>query len=514
MRIPRRARLALAVLPVAVGVVISACASSVVTVVGAPVAPQACPGTSRVTHSTYLVGDAGAPKLPGKGSTELKEPVLVALHSDVEAMSRSIGPESIVVAYLGDNVYWDGLAPRGHEHRARGERILTAQIDAAAPARAVFVLGNHDWHVEGPEGWDRALAQREFLERHGPRITSMPAAGCAGPDRLDVGEGLRLVFIDVIGFGHLATHPDVHRQHCPDRDLTEAYLDLAAEFDHPDGRHMALVMHHPLITAGPHGGHYTWKQHIFPLTDFVSWLWLPLPVIGSVYPISRQLGVSGTDASNPWYARTVSAVYRASRPLVPSLYVGGHDHSLQVHRDLAGTYYLVSGAGSTKKVDRVEKMDTLMFGAARPGYMRLDLHENDALELTVHAVDGDGEPERIFRHCIAEGPWTPRRPSVGQVPDVARAEVAGAVHPDDGVAQCLGRVAEVDAQLGAGLRAVGRRPLCGERHPLLGHRELEIDEAFEHVADDPAEPHRPARQRDAAQSRAAHAREQLGQLRP
>lgn len=56
MRIRRWARIGLTVLPVTVGVAISACASSVVTVVGAPVAPQACPGSSRVTHSTYLVG--------------------------------------------------------------------------------------------------------------------------------------------------------------------------------------------------------------------------------------------------------------------------------------------------------------------------------------------------------------------------------------------------------------------------------------------------------------------------
>ena len=133
-----------------------------------------------------------------------------------------------------------------------------------------------------------------------------------------------MIFVDAIGFGHLAMRPEEHRAACPDRSVIEAYMDLAAAFDHHDGRHTALLMHHPLITAGPHGGHYTWKQHIFPLTDVKSWMWLPLPIIGSIYPVSRQLGVSGTDASNPWYARTVSGVYRASRPLVPTLMgVGG-----------------------------------------------------------------------------------------------------------------------------------------------------------------------------------------------
>ena len=53
------------------------------------------------------------------------------------------------------------------------------------------------------------------------------------------------------------------------------------EFDHPDGRHVGFAQHHPLITAGPHGGHYTWKQHVFPLMDFWPNAWIPLPIIGS-----------------------------------------------------------------------------------------------------------------------------------------------------------------------------------------------------------------------------------------
>jgi hypothetical protein len=406
--IPRAERARLAAVA---GLALLGCASPVWTPTPAPVQPFDCEGAGSTSHSVFLIGDAGAPRLPRDGSG-LVDAVLRSLHRDVGERVAELGEDRVAVVFLGDNVYWDGLPPQGHRDRRRGERILEAQIAASDPARAIFLLGNHDWHIEGPEGWDRALAQRRFLERFAPRVEMRPPGGCPGPDRIDLGRYLRLVLIDPIGVAHLVAHPEEHRTACPDRSFVEAYLDLASEFDHPDGRHVGLVLHHPLITAGPHGGHFTWKQHIFPLTDFWPWAWLPLPVIGSAYPISRQLGVTGTDATSRDYDRWVRGIYRASRPLVPSFFVGGHEHSLQVHRDAVGAYYLVSGAGSAGKVDRVhEEMETLMMAAARPGYMRLDVHQDGSLGLTVLAADGDEPSEPVFRHCLAHGPpraW--RRP--------------------------------------------------------------------------------------------------------
>lgn len=388
---------------------LAGCVRGIVTPPGAPGAPAPCTTSAPVAQSIFLIGDAGEPRLPKRDRPELVDPVLRSLHRDVAGRVEELGPDSVSVLFLGDNVYWDGLPPKGDKGRRRGERILEAQLMASEPAPAIFVLGNHDWHIEGPEGWDRAVAQRAFLERYAPRVTMHPPGGCAGPDRVDVGEHFRLVLIDPIGFRHLMEHPAQHQSACSQRSVLEAYLDLGTELDHPDGRHVALAMHHPIITAGPHGGHYTWKQHLFPLTDFWGWAWIPLPVVGSLYPISRQLGVSGTDTSSAVYGRMVSSVLRASRPLVPSLFIGGHEHSLQVHRDFTGTYYLVSGAGSVPKVDRVEDLDTMMLGVARPGYMRLDVHADGALTVTVLALTHRDGTEPIFHHCLAAGSWQPWR---------------------------------------------------------------------------------------------------------
>jgi hypothetical protein len=396
----------------AVGFLSSSCMKPFVTAPGS-LDPARCETSSSVTQSAYLIGDAGAPLLPDQDGGGLADPVLRALASEVDRSAATLGAEQVAVILLGDNVYYRGLTPPGHPDRRRGERILEAQIAAAGDARSIFVAGNHDWDVEGADGWDHVRAQDDFLHQQGPRVSMLPPGGCAGPSRMDMGRWLRFVFIDPLGYSHVSRYPDEHDDVCPYNDVQEGFRALASEFRHPSDRHVVLALHHPLITAGPHGGHYTLKQHIFPLTDFWSWAWLPLPVIGSIYPVARQLGVTTTDLSNEQYVGYRTGIYRATTPWAPLLVAAGHEHSLQVHHDWVGLYYAVSGAGSRKKPDRVEPQQTLMrvqpgsderAAWARPGFMRLDAHDNGALDLAVLALGDEGESVELFRHCLADGP--------------------------------------------------------------------------------------------------------------
>jgi hypothetical protein len=362
-----------------------------------------CGDAGDVTGSVFLIGDAGAPKLPKEGTDPHADPVLGAMRDQVDASVARLGADRVLVLFLGDNVYQTGLDPRPGRERTRGERVLLAQIAAAGQARAIFTAGNHDWGMRGAEGFDRVAAQQSFLGRQGARVQMLPPGGCGGPAVVDLGPHLRIVFVDVIGYAHAERYTDIHVRACPDEpDPTQPYLRFAGLLDQPEGRHVVLATHHPLITAGPHGGHFTWKQHIFPLTDFWPWAWLPLPIIGSAYPLSRQWGVTTTDVVNQDYVAYVNAVYRASSPRAPVLVAAGHEHSLQVHRDAVGMYYAVSGAGSVGKVDRVEPMESVLMAVAKPGYMRLDVHREGSLDLEVIAIERDG-PRRAFEGCIAHG---------------------------------------------------------------------------------------------------------------
>ena len=330
------------------------CARPARTLLPGPIAPRACEGAAEVTDSVFLVGDAGKPSLPRHPEAELPvDRVLRNLREDVMEQAGGLGVDRVAVIYLGDNVYPNGLVPTGVRGRKRGERILRQQITAAGPARVIFLAGDHDWDIEGPRGWDHVRAQHGFLSIQGERVSMLPPGGCGGPERFDFGRHLRFVLIDPIGLGHASDHPERHAEVCAHDDAKEAFLAIGREFDDPDGRHMVLAMHHPLASD-----------------DYPSY---------------------------------VTSVYRATRLRVPILFVGGHEHSLQLHRDAVGAYYAVSGSGSASEVARVEPTPTAMYAEAEPGYMRLDAHADGALTLSAIAIRGERR-ETTLRHCIADGP--------------------------------------------------------------------------------------------------------------
>jgi hypothetical protein len=63
-------------------------------------------------------------------------------------------------------------------------------------------------------------------------------------------------------------------------------------------KNVVIAMHHPPYTYGPHGGKFTVKQHIFPLTEMNPKLYIPLPVLGSLSALFRATIGSKQDVAN------------------------------------------------------------------------------------------------------------------------------------------------------------------------------------------------------------------------
>jgi hypothetical protein len=164
---------------------------------------------------------------------------------------------------------------------------------------------------------------------------------------------------------------------------------------------VAVLAHHPLATGGPHGGHFTWRQHIFPLTEAVPWLWLPLPVIGSLYPLARQSGWSDQDLSggrNAAMRDSLTAAFADHRPLV---YAAGHEHTLQVLDGGAAAHLIVSGAGRFGHTSNVTAIAGSRFVASSAGFVRLDVLTDGRIRLGVIVTDAAGGGEERFSMWLA-----------------------------------------------------------------------------------------------------------------
>lgn len=340
----------------------------------------------QIAASLYLIGDAGAPDPKG-------EPVL-------QALSRELGSGRghKVVVFLGDNVYPRGVPAAGQADRPEAERRLAAQVQVVTAARATgyFVLGNHDWARHGKDGWESVRRQEAFVDSAGGgRVFLRPVGGCPGPSVIDLGR-LRLVLLDTQWWLHGGPKPEHPSSNCPTDTESEIVDSLRAAVQQAEGRLVVVAAHHPLVTGGVHGGYFGWKDHLFPLRLAVPWLWLPLPLIGSLYPAARQHGISSQDLGSPAYQRLIAAFRRAFAGAQPALYAAGHEHNLQVIAGGPARLELVSGGGIYGHTGRAVRIHGTLFAHDASGFARLDIPPAGRARLAVLGVDAAGANREVF----------------------------------------------------------------------------------------------------------------------
>ena len=357
-----------------------ACASATRKVDVAPVPIPDAPA-ALIDVTLFLIGDAGAPAaLPDS------EPVLLALRTAAASVTHAF------VVFLGDNVYPRGMPDSGQSSRPEAERRLTAQLAVLrqSGAHGIFVPGNHDWDKHAAGGWDAVRRQERFIASAGDGVVLLPGGGCPGPAVLDVGQAVRIVALDTQWWLHDGPKPRDPTSACPADSEQEIIDSLRVAIATAGGRDVVVVGHHPLLSGGPHGGHFGWKDHLFPLRALKSWLWLPLPVIGSAYPIAREEGVSNQDASSAAYGTMLDAFSKAFSNRPPLIYAAGHEHALQVFAGASARYALVSGAGIFGHVSRVRSLDGTRFARSASGFMRVDVLRDGRARLGVMVVNRDG----------------------------------------------------------------------------------------------------------------------------
>jgi len=340
-----------------------------------------------VAVSLYLIGDGGKPDSTG-------EPVLMALRHDL-ASRRS----QRVVVFLGDNAYPRGLPAPGRPGRREAERHLAAQVEVitSSGSSGYFVPGNHDWAKHGTDGWEAIKRQEAFVDSAGGgKVSLQPGGGCPGPRVVDIGSRLRLVLLDTQWWLQPGPKPRDPDSDCAADAESEIVDSLRAALVGASGRMVVLTEHHPLRSGGTHGGHFDWKDHLFPLRAIKPWLWIPLPFIGSLYPAARQQGISNQDIPSRAYQRLIGALRRAFVAAPPALYAAGHEHNLQVLTGGAARVELVSGTGVYGHTDEAVPIGGTLFAKRASGFARLDIPRVGQARLAVLEVDAAGGSREVF----------------------------------------------------------------------------------------------------------------------
>ena len=369
------------------------------TLTPAPVAPL-----DSIDVTLFLIGDAGSKAYDG-------EPVL----QELARQSDSLRPVKQFVVFLGDNVYPRGVPPLGHPNRDDAEKKIAAQVLAIrkGAANGFLIPGNHDWDRQGRDGWNSIRRQDSLVRQFGGGdVRLLPGGGCPGPEVVDIGRHLRLIALDSEWWVHNDVKPYGPESPCPTKTENEVTDSVVGALRDKGTRHAIVLTHHPLRSGGIHGGAFTLGDHLFPLRNLKSWLWVPLPLIGSLYPLARTMGISNQDISGKKYGamrRALEAAYEEHPPLATA---SGHDHDLQVIRGgrpavTNAAYQLVSGSGILGHSSVVRKIEGSLFERSAAGFMRLDFTRDGRVRLSVTTVveDGqrkEGESSEVFSLWLTE----------------------------------------------------------------------------------------------------------------
>jgi len=353
----------------------------------ATAAPAPVPPMDSIEVSLFLIGDAGSKAYDG-------EPVL----KDLAKQSDSLRAVKQYVVFLGDNVSPRGVPPQGSPTRDDAERKIRAQVVAIrrGKAQGLLIPGNHDWDRQGRDGWNSIRRMDTVVAKFGGKdVRLLPKGGCPGPEVVDLGAPLRLIVLDSEWWVHNDVKPYGPDAPCPTHTYQEVTDSLRGALRDAGGRHALVLTHHPIRSGGEHGGYFTWSDHIFPLRNVQSWMWLPLPIIGSMYPLARQSGISNQDISGHKYALMRQAFEDAFKDHPPLAMVSGHDHNLQVIRGgtpriTRAAYQLVSGAGILGHSSLVRNIEGTLFAREAAGFMRLDVTRDGRVRLSVTTVVPEG----------------------------------------------------------------------------------------------------------------------------
>ncbi|RNI30048.1 hypothetical protein EFA69_11060 [Rufibacter immobilis] len=348
--------------------------------------------TSEIIYSVFLIGDAGAP-LTGK-----PDPTLMHLKSQID----QAGEKSAVV-YLGDNIYHNGLPEPDAYDRKTAEERMKAQLDILKGYKGekYMIPGNHDWGGGSgtPDGWNAVVREERFVEEYLADSNIVvgtdffvPGNGCPGPFEVLIEDEIVLIALDSHWWLHPFDKPYGDESPCGVVNEVDMLVQLEDIIQKNKEKNIVVVAHHPLFSNGIHGGYFTLTDHLFPLTILRKGLVLPLPVIGSIYPLARKYGGIAQDIPHPSYQAYINGLLAIFEKYDNIVYAAGHEHNMQYFKQ-GKLPHIVSGAGC--KTQHVKNGGDALYAEKSQGYARINYYRNGEAWVEFWAKNDDDEPARL-----------------------------------------------------------------------------------------------------------------------
>lgn len=328
--------------------------------------------TDTIIQRIVLIGDAGE-------LTNGRHPVVEAVKQVIKLDKKT------TVLYLGDNLYDTGLPDDQSAEYHAIKAVLDSQLSVVenTQARVIMIPGNHDWKNGGRDGYEAIIREQLYVDLlNKPNVQFYPKDGCPGPVEVNLGNDVTLVIFDSQWWIHAYEKPGIESD-CDCKTTDELLTQIEDIVTRNSKKLVLFACHHPFKSNSVHGGFFQLKHHIFPLTDIKPNLYVPLPVIGSIYPIARSVFGTPQDLSHPTYSNMINQVTSAVKSHPNVVFVAGHDHGLQLIQD-SSYNYIVSGGGC--KINRVSKGKNSRYAESVRGFAVMEVSTNKNVTVSFYTV--------------------------------------------------------------------------------------------------------------------------------
>ena len=326
-----------------------------------------------ISQRIILIGDAGQ-------LTDGRHPVVDAVKKFIPLDKKT------TILFLGDNLYPRGLPGEEFINYNKERSVLDSQVSIAdgTPAKVYMIPGNHDWDNGRRDGFETIVREQLYVDYLLKKnVKFLPEDGCPGPIAINLGNDVTIIVFDSQWWLQPYEKPGIESD-C-DCKTKDELVDKIAELAGKNSKKLViLACHHPFKSNGAHGGFFTLKQHLFPFTDIFPGAYIPLPLIGSVYPVVRSVYGTPQDLKHPVYADMISEISAAIKTAAPNiLFISGHEHNLEHIRDNSYNY-IISGSGSKKQ--RVTTGKKSLFTSPTQGFSVLEVSTNKNVSLSFYTV--------------------------------------------------------------------------------------------------------------------------------
>src|SRR5690606_2666415 len=272
---------------------------------------------------------------------------------------------------------------------------LIDKIDSSFNGRILFLPGDKDWNKGKKSGNSEVKKLEEQINRQFEnKNVFFPGKACPGPEALSIDENLVVVFMDSQWWLHQNEKPIGESSGCKAVDKFSYLLRLEELLESHKEKNILLVQHHPLFSNGNHGGFFSFKNHVFPLTFLQRGLYIPLPLVGSVYPVLRHLGINKQDLAHPNYKKMKKELLSIIENRPNIIMVTAHDYSLQ-HKKHKELHHVVSGAAVATAY--TQKKNQVEFASQQIGLAKINFYRTGESWLEFLALSEDNKPEVVYR---------------------------------------------------------------------------------------------------------------------